>query len=160
MSIFPFHMHTIWWLRMPEYWILLTFRGRRRVNTILTLITLDYRQTINITAAWFVLPANAKTAYIYEMSACYSAQNKCNHTNRTRCIHTHTQSSAIEMVCVSLFAYTHENNCCSSCVMEFFIGNNFNDNNILMHLDLLTRYISRVSVPVFHIIFRSLTHAK
>lgn len=89
MSIFPFHMHTIWWLRMSEYWILLTFRGRRRVNTILTLITLDYRQTINITAAWFVLPANAKTAYIYEMSACYSAQNKCIHTNRTRCIHTH-----------------------------------------------------------------------
>lgn len=93
-SFFTHNKCVHWRFQYDKYWILNIgfwyFWGRRRVNTILTLITLDYRQTINITAALLHYQRKQKaTAYTFAKSAHVLAHKKtavAKNTNQLRCI--------------------------------------------------------------------------
>lgn len=80
----------------------------------------DYRQTINIIAAYYITDEK----YICEMNACYC---ECWTNNKHQHSHTLVPAHSARIHSGEIFRLVRWN---------FFIGNNFNDNNILMYLDL------------------------
>lgn len=125
MLYFSFHF-SITYIGFCHFW-----GKKRRADTILTLITLDYRQTINIIAAHYI--TNEK--YICKR------------------VHVRTQKNIQIVEITPTNPLTHTNiSRISSSVMECFIGNDFNDNNISMHLDLLPRLYIYISCIFYNIL--------